>query len=53
MISADRDYGSADIELDLVYDKANRVTSVTESGYAPGQSHVLGGGHNFFQICSV
>ncbi len=23
MLSADRDYGSADIELDLAYDKAN------------------------------
>lgn len=31
MISADRDYGSADIELDLAHDKANRVTSVAEN----------------------
>lgn len=41
MISADRDYPSphSDIELDLAYDKANRVTRVAENA---GASYTIG-----------
>jgi len=43
MTAADRDYASphSEIELRLAYDKANRVTSVTESGYAHEYTYVV------------
>ena len=34
MISADKDYGSNDINLDLTYDEAGRVTGLTEDGHS-------------------